>query len=247
MTKNVSIIRKIGGVGLAGAMTLGSSAAMAVDFDATATVQNALDVTVVNQMNLGTIFATSASTGAVGILRLTPVGGLTAVTDGTAGPSILSLGGQTPARASVAVGTDTEFTVELPPSILTTNLANGDVAEATFTSGGLEALAGAVELRIGGTAGNPSVARLYLGNFTVGDVTGGSITGDTSGAATDCTSATRLGAAAGDTVQCLITPTFDATAVEFAIGADIITDTTSGRDTYQEGTYTGTFEVTATY
>jgi hypothetical protein len=247
MNKNVEMLRKIGGLGLAGVLAVGCSTAMAVDFDVTAEVQNALEVTVVDQMNLGTIFATSASTGAVGILRLSPAGGVTAVTDGTAGPAILSLGGQTPARASVAVGTDTQFTVNLPPSILTTNLASTDVAETTFVNGGLEGLAGAVELRLGGEAGNPSVARLYLGNFSVGDVTSGSITGDTSGAATNCTDATRLGAAAGDTVQCLITPTFDATAVEFAIGADIITDTTSGRGTYQEGTYTGTFEVTATY
>lgn len=252
MKKFNSIYTAVKGAGLVGLLAAGSSAAMAADFDATATVQNALEVTVVNGMNLGTIFATTASSNLVGIIRLNPDGTVedaVASADADAdAPNIISLGGQDPARGSITVGSREAFTLTLPVSVSTANLADDEIAggtdEATAT------VANMTELRLGGAGGDPTVARLYLANMTVGEVTGGSISGDTTSAATDCESATRLPAAAGGAITCEITPSFGSTLVEFAIGADIVTDplaTATNRNTYQEGTYTGTFEVTATY
>ena len=252
MNKKASFVRKFGGAGLAGALVFGASAAMSADFDVTAQVANALEVTVVNDMDLGNIFAVDAPATNVGITRLTPAGAYTPVTVAGSGiPVLLGLGGATAARGSVAVPNDSPFTVLLPPAISADNLTPTGTAGPELPAlldAGLQASidAGeAIELRIGGAAGNPSVARLYLVNFSLGSVVGGTVTADTGGAATNCTSSTRL--TAGDPVECVLTPSFDATAVTFGIGADVVTDGSAARTAYQTGIYSGTFTVTATY
>ncbi|MCH8499861.1 MAG: hypothetical protein LAT63_15395 [Marinobacter sp.] len=253
MNKKASFVRKFGGAGLAGALVFGASGVMAADFDVTAQVSNALEVTVVNDMDLGNVFAVKTAPNIhVAITRLTPAGAYVPVTEPSATiPVLLGLGGATAARGSVAVPNDSPFTVLLPPAISGDNLtdtgATGPELPALLAAGLQASIdAGeAIELRIGGAAGNPSVARLYLVNFSLGSVVGGTVTADTAGAATNCTSSTRL--TAGDPVECVLTPSFDATAVEFGIGADLVTDSTAARTQYQSGTYSGSFTVTATY
>lgn len=249
MKKFNSIYTAVKGAGLVGLLAAGSSAAMAADFDATATVQNALEVTVVNGMNLGTIFATRAVSSSVGVLRLSPDGTITnpISTATTGAPSIIALGGQDPARASITVGSREPLTITLPVAASDDELSSDDRTGADQGDTAPGAIANMVELRLGGAGGDPSVARLYLANFSVGAVTGGSITDDTSNSdAETCSDATRI-VDEGDEITCEITPSFGSTLVEFAIGADIVTDISATRTTYEEGTYEGTFEVTATY
>jgi hypothetical protein len=120
MNKNVAMIRKIGGLGLAGAMAFGSAGATAADFGVSAQVQNTLAVTVVQPMALGSIFAASASSGLIGSLVLEPTGGMVA---GETGVVIKSLGGQAAARGSVA--TDQNFTVNVPTATIVTSTHTG--------------------------------------------------------------------------------------------------------------------------
>ncbi len=221
MKKNVSMIRKASGLGLAGVMALGASSAMAADFGASADVQSTLTVTVVNDMSFGTLFAASASSGEWDALTLEPAGTIT----NPAAPTstnfkLLSLGGTIqPAQATVA--TSQTFTVDLPD----------DIADDTIGSGTISGDSNAFPLTIAG--GDPDVAKLYVGNFTVGEIVGGSDTAN--GAAPDIE----------------IDPDFDATEVTFNIGANIYTDDGAGnggtRETYEDGTYSGTFPVTASF
>ena len=48
-------------IAVAGVVSLGTSSAQAVDFGATTTMQNTLEVTVVNDFDLGTVFATETA------------------------------------------------------------------------------------------------------------------------------------------------------------------------------------------
>jgi len=218
MKKHMAMIRKAGLGVIAGAMTFGAGSATAADFGVTAEVQNTLSVSVVAPMSLGTLFVNTTDGTGIGTLVLGPDG---TIAEGETNQVIKSLGGQSAARASVA--TDQNFTVTIPSGTLT--------ASAWAAPDDVTGIAGVVEVRIGGTAGDPNVARLYLANFTVGDIVGGAESGGP--------------AAAGAPVT--IDPDFGATEVTFGIGAEIFTDDSGTRTQYEAGTYEGTFEVTAAF
>ena len=227
MNKKASFVRKFGGAGLAGALVFGASAgAMAATFDVSADVQNALEVTQVQPMSFGTLFATAASDGSANgysYLTLQPGGGFDdAGQNQSSNIPLISLGGAQPARGSVAVGSTAEFQLTLPD---TASSGLGASSAVTLTGDDV------IQLRIGGASGDPAVARFYLTDFTAGSATGGTI-----------------GTPTGNVYP--VTPSFGSTAVEFGIGAVILTDlnlTGTSRDTYEAGTYSGTFEVTASY
>lgn len=209
--------------GLAFAATAG-----AATFSVSTDVENALTVTVVQDMSFGSLFATKAidntDTG-YSTLVLLPNGQFDddeslAVT----GVPLLSLGGATAARGSITVSGTTPISVTVPDAVATVHAGGTAVAYSAAAST-------PITLRIGGSAGDPAVARFHLINFTLGDVTGG-----TAGTPTTNTYP--------------VTPSFGSTVVEFGIGATIVTDTGATaltRNTYEAGTYTGTFEVTASY
>jgi hypothetical protein len=138
-----------------------STVASAATFNVTGTVQNALtvaaDAGTAGEMHLGTVFATTASSGSYKYMTLAP--------DGTMGASagagsiiLLGLGGHQAAGASVAVGNTTAFTVTLPDYAMgtldgTTTTATGTVVEVA--------------------PADPAAARLRLVNFRAGNPTGG--------------------------------------------------------------------------
>lgn len=229
MNKNAAMIRKIGGLGLAGLLAVGAGQATAETFTVNTDVQNTLAITVVENMNLGTLFAAKANSSAVSTLTLNPNTGaystLGETTIGGApgdGPSLVSLGGQQPAVGSVATGED--FDVTLPAGVI------GDLAASSdFDDQNADVLSGdIIEVTIGGATGDPDVARFYLTDFKVG------------GETTD-SNLTQTGNVAS------FAPGFGVTLVEFAIGATVITDGSGTRDTYEQGTYEGEFEVTASF
>lgn len=221
----------VASIGLLGVAMSGS--ASAVVFNANATVQNALVVTNVADMNLGTIFATTAASAAYRYMSLSPLAAMGG-SAGSATLTLIGLGGQVAAKGSVAVGVNTPFTVTLPAAEMPTlnPLESTGAVAGAITA--LKALADQVEVR----ATDPSVARFQLVDFVVGNITNGT-------ASANCTT---LG---GADTKCTLTPAFGATAVDFNIGATIVTDVNSSgagvRDTYQAAPYTGTFTVTATY
>ncbi len=212
-----------------------SGPASAVDFTASATVQNALTITNTADMNLGTVFATKAMAGKYSYMTLAADGTMGS-SAGSASVTLLGLGGQSAATGTVAVGTTTPFTLTLPAAELTTagNVEGTGEVAAAITA--LKALTDQVEVRIT----DPATARFQLVNFTVGAVTSGT-------AATDCAAAITGTA----TPVCTLTPDFGATSVGFGIGATIVTDVNSSgagdRDAYQAAAYSGTFTVTASY
>lgn len=198
-------------------------------FDVTATVQNALTVTNVQDLNLGTIFATAASDSAYKYVELAPSGTYGTVQGtGATTLTLLTLGGQQAARGSVAVGGTTPVKVTLPAAVFTSLEATGTVAGAVaqvLVEQGTAA--NPVEVRLG----DPLAARFYLGNFRAGAASGGSTSGN-------CSSSN----------VCTITPAFGQTSISFGIGATLVTDVAGGtRVTYEDATYTGSFEVTAAY
>lgn len=144
-------------VATVGSMGLIASPAAAGEFDVTAEVQNALEVTQVEPMNLGTLFAVDAVENERATLVLSPEGDMADGDDTTGAPTLLSLGGQQAARGLVAASD--EFTVTLPD-------AEGDLTDEAASVAATEG----VEVRIEG--GDPDVARLYLLEFRLGDVDG---------------------------------------------------------------------------
>jgi len=218
MNKNMKNFSKMGGLGLAGVLAFGASSAMAEDFTASADVQSTLTITIVNDLNFGTLFAATASSGEVDSLTLAPAGTFTTGPETSTVVNLLSLGGAVqPAQGSVA--TSNVFTLDLPDDITST------------TAGSINNDAGVTEMTIDG--GDPDVAKFLVGNFTVGELVGGSDTG------------------AGVAPDVEIDPDFGATEVSFNIGADVFTDDGAGdggiREAYEDGTYSGTFTVTASF
>ena len=232
----LNFTKKIAGIGAVAAMGMVMSGTVAAEtFTATATVQNALTVVKVNDMALGTIFATTASSG---VNRYMTLG-----SDGTMGSSLgdasltlIGLGGHSVAQASIAVGSTADVTVTLPdaePGTAITGIA-ADTAE-------LAQLPDVVWVDVA----DPDVAKFQLINFTVGNVGGG-----TAGA--NCSSVDDdSGAAPGTVNLCTLTPTFGSTSLTFDMGATIVTDTLATgatRNTYAASSaYDGNFTVTATY
>lgn len=201
-----------------------AATASAATFNVTTDVENALTVTVVQDLSFGSVFATTAVDDTLtgySTLVLLPNGQFDDTeSEVVSGVPLLSLGGATAARGSITVGSTTPITVTLPDAAAT--LHAGGTPAAYVGSGT------SISLRIGGPTGDPSVARFHLVNFTLGDVTGGT-----------------AAAAVGQDYP--ITPAFGSTTVEFGIGATIATDTSGTRTTYEAGVYSGTFEVVASY
>jgi len=193
-------------------------------FDVTATVQNTLTVTKVQDLNLGTIFATTASDTAYKYVTLSPAGTYGTVA-GHSSLTLLTLGGQQAARGSVAVGGTTPVRVTLPSASFAGLAVNGTAAVADLQTE--QSATTAVEVRLG----DPLAARFYLGNFRAGAASGGSVSDN-------CSSSN----------VCTITPAFGQTSISFGIGATLVTDVAgNSRVTYEDATYTGSFEVTAAY
>lgn len=209
-------VASIGAIALAGIVMSGT--ASAVNFSVTADVQNALTVTNVADMNLGTLFATTASSGEYRYMTL-GTDGVMGSPQGVGSPTItlLSLGGSiAAASASVAVGNNTPFTVTLPDAEPAAALDGSTVPVVTTT----------IEIQ----AVDPAAARFTLVSFRAGTVTGGT-------AAPACATS----------ISCVLTPSFAATQVDFGVGVTLVTDTSGTRTVYQPTTYTGNFDVTASY
>ncbi len=213
-------------VAVAGVVGLSSIAAQAADFNASTTLQNTLTVVSLQDFDLGTVFASSAGTAltdGVGAIQIEPDGTTTDVS--ASAISLISLGTPVPAQGSVDMAAP--FTLTLP--------ATNTVAAADFAA---DAGASLTNITTVGAAlehesANPDVPDLYLIHFTVADVSGG-------------TRADETAAFDGDFV---VTPEFGETTYVFNIGATLTTAPAAavGSETYQEGIYAGTFEVTASY
>ena len=224
-------MRKIGLATAISGLVFGMSSASAVDFDVTAEVENALEVTVVQPMSWGALFASNANGDSASGLKMDPNGDIEAVNDleistetgAESAPAFLSLGGQAPARGSVA-SNNNNFILSVP-NFKTINLSEA----ADFSTDN------AVVVRIAG--GDPDVARFYMVDFTVGDYVGGKLD----------TEVAENPAEADDSTDYIIDPDFNSNEVEFGIGATIYTDGSGTRTTYEQGTYEGTFTVTASY
>lgn len=221
MAKKIRMASKLGFGVVAGGLALGAGLASAASFNATATIENTLAMTVVQDMDFGTLFAASANDQAVAGLILSPNGTVSPATslvvDGasatTDAPKFLSLGGAAAARGSVLAGQG--FTVTVP-----------DKSSALLATGSAFVSGEGIPLTVNA---DPDQAAFYLTDFTVGDLVGGSAADEGSGA-------------------WKVTKDFGATSVEFGIGASIYTDGAGGlRTAYQAAVYSGTFEVTASY
>lgn len=195
-------------------------------FDVNATVQNSLTVTNVQDMNLGTLFAVSAASTAFKYAILAPTGSYTTPATGAATVTLLTLGGQQAARGSIAVGGQTPVKITLPASAFASIDPAGVDTDSTSSLRVAQNSANAVEVRVA----DPAVARFYLGNFRAGAASGGAVSDNCS---------------AGNV--CTITPAFGSTSISFGIGATLVTDLSGARTSYEESTYTGSFEVTAAY
>lgn len=214
-------------IAVAGVVSVGTSAVQAVDFTASATLQNTLTVVNVLDFDIGTVFASvtgAALANGVGALVITPDGVVSDPTD-SATVSLTSLSTPVPAQGSIEMTAD--FFLTLPD---TTGIDAADFAADAGTS--LVAITdgsgNATELVH--ESGNPSVPSLWMMHFTVGDVSGGVATEGTP--------------TQGDFT---VVQDFGQTTYVFNIGATITTEPSTTEQTYQEGVYSGTFEVTAAY
>ncbi len=215
-------------ISAAGVISLGASTAQAVDFGASATLENTLAVTVVNDLDIGTVFATetgAALTNGVGALIIAPDGSVTPHPTDSATVELVSLG--TPVGAQGSVDMSADFNLVMPDTtaaVAADFAANAGTSLATITGGS----ANATELVH--VSANPSVPSLYLMHFTVSDVSGGVSAEGTPNQ--------------GDFS---ITQDFGETTYVFNVGATVTTEPTAAAATYQAGVYSGTFAVTAAY
>lgn len=217
-------------IAVAGVIGLGASTAQAVDFGASATLENTLSVTVVNDMDLGTLFATAtgaALANGVGALIIAPDGGATPHGTDSTTIELVSLGAPTGAQGSVDMSSN--FNLELPNTVLTL-----PADFATDTSSSLVTITDGTgnSTELVHESANPAVPSLYLTHFTVSDVSGGVAGTET---------ATFDGGFP-------IVQNFGETTYVFNVGATVTTKPVStGAETYQAGVYSGTFVVTAAY
>ena len=196
-------------------------------FGVNATVQNALTVVNEADMALGTLFAVDANSTAYKYVVLSPAGTY-AEPVGNAAITLLTLGGQSAARGSVAVGNTTSFVVTLPDAEVAPGAASDNLNTLGASGNGISdtVVGSGIEVRLA----DPGVARFYLVNFRAGSVSGGA-------SSADC----------GTGNSCTLTPSFGSTSVSFGVGATIVTDL-GGRTAYEaDPGYTGSFEVTASY
>jgi hypothetical protein len=214
-------------IAVAGVISLGASTAQATDFSATATLQNTLTVTNVLDFDVGSVFATvtgAALANGVGALVIAPDGTVTDPTD-SATVNLISLSTPVPAQASVDITSDFVLTLPDTTAIKVADFPD-DVATsslATITGG----TANATELIH--SSANPTVPSLFLIHWTIGDVSGG--------VSTEVASTGVFNVVQG----------FGETTYVFNIGATVTTEPTVSEESYQEGVYSGTFAVTASY
>lgn len=206
-----------------------SGVVSAESFPVTAAVQTTVAITTIVGMNLGTIYAATAG-GATAdthsAITMAPSGTLSAKVEGVSATKLplIALGGHAPATATIVVSSTAPITLTLPVA---------DTATA-ITAVGYGAAVNAFANKVMIAAADPAVAKFQLVGFTVGGVTGG-----TPGTPCDI---------GNDALNsCILTPAFGSTALNFAIGATILTETSATSKTYQPTTYTGSFTVTASY
>lgn len=219
-------------IAVAGAVGLGTSIAHAEDFNASATLQNTLAVTNLQDLDLGSVFATAtggAPADGVGAIVISPEGAVTTPTVVSSSVNLVSLTSPTAAQGSVDMTAAFDLTLPDTSAALAAEFDGAAVTSyASWTDGT------AIELEH--ESANPAVPSLYLVHFTVGDVSGGTVGAEASQGA---------GVFA-------ITPDFGETTYVFNIGATLTTQPGTGTGpgdalTYQEGIYAGTFQVTAAY
>jgi hypothetical protein len=213
-------------VSMAATIGLGAAtSAQAVDFTASATVENTLVVTNLADFDLGTVFATTtgtALTDGVGALVIAPGGTTTDPTD-SATVQLINLGTPVPAQGSVAMAADFKLTLPDTSTIDAADFAaDAGSSLVNITNG----TGNAVELVH--SSANPSVPSLWLMHFAVGDVSGGTVGTETAGVWP-------------------VTQAFGSTSYVFNIGATVTTEPTASAMSYQAGVYSGTFTVTASY
>jgi len=224
----MNINRKYVTAAVGGFLGLVAHTSQAVDFNATATLQNTLAVTVIQDFDLGTVFATevapTAADGVAGFV-ITPDGVVEAPASNSTATRLTSLSAPVPAQGSVAISA--VFTLTFPNT--------ADIDDAEFVGGGtVDTDLGNQGIPLVHESGNPSVPDLFLMHFTVGDVSGGASAAVT----TDPT----------DNSNFTVTPDFGATEYVFNVGATVTTAPGGGTATvYQAGIYSGTFTVTAAY
>ena len=217
-------------VAVASVIGLGSTIAQAEDFDATAELQNTLAITVVNDLDLGTLFATTtgaALSEGVGALVISAADGLATAPTTNGEVTLTSLSGSAAASGTIDVLQD--LTLILPDT--------NTITEAQFDGTGLASdtmsVGGAIELtNDAAAAGNPS---LWLMHFTVASATTGTTTTTETG---DPANGGRY--------------SVDVTAAgeySFTVGATVTTAPYDGtaQQSYEAGTYGGTFSVIAEY
>ena len=232
-------------VAVAGTFCLMASTAQAAEFTASTTLQNTLAVTTISPLDIGTVFA--ASTGAnagegLGVMNIAADGTVSYDNSSTT-VRLMSLGTPVPAQGSVDSASDFKLTLPDTSGFTTASFPDdtGTELEADFITNigttlspgeGLEA----VELRV---SADESIPALYLLHFQVGDVSGGVATEGATANAGEWT----------------VDMDFGETTYVFNIGATVTTqpgiesatDADDGDLAYEEGTYSGTFQVTASY
>lgn len=209
-------------MGVAVVIGMGASGiAHAVSVNVNGAVQNTLTVTKNLDVNLGTIFATNSSSGFYRYMTLSTAGAFNASL-GSSSTTLLSLGGMAAGEGEVNALTVAPFTVTMPDAEVTLSPAGAAAIPATTDDIVVTHL----------TDGAANSASFRLLNFRAGAPTNGS-------ASTACSTG----------ITCVITPAAPG-PVTFKIGADVATQTdgvTTANNTFSEGTYLGSFTVTATY
>lgn len=211
----------------AAAATVSTTAAYAADFTASATLQNTLTVVSVADFDIGTVFASQTGAGltdGVGALVIGADGTVTDPAD-SATVSLTSLTTPTPGQGSIDMTADFFLTLPDTSSIDAADFAaDAGSSLVNITNGNGNAAELVHE------TGNPSVPSLWLMHFSVGDVSGGISSEGTPNQ--------------GDFT---VVQDFGESSFIFNIGATLTTEPTAAAETYQEGIYTGTFEITASY
>ena len=220
-------------VAVAGAFSLMVATAQAADFNATTTLQNTLTVVSLQDFDIGTVFASSTANAiaeGVGALEIAPDGTVGEASTASTTVSLISLGAPTPAQGSVDMAAD--FDLQLP------NTSGIDPASFTANS---PATLGTMLINKAATppyaeltheSGDTEIPSLFLVHFLIEDVSGGISTAG----------ATNTGAYA-------IEQEFGETTYVFNVGATLTTEPGNGTaaQNYEEGIYSGTFEITASY
>ncbi len=226
MKKNIAMMSKVGGLGLAGAFVFGATSVSAEQFDVNVQVQNALAIDDITPMDFGTLYAATANGSAVSGISIAPNGdigeGLTqTINGGAAGdaPPFLSLVDGAPASGSVA--TDATFNIIMPDAL------SADLDSSGWAGDDIDSPR--IQL-------SPDTAGFYLTDFNLTEATLVQTGGTGSPQLTEVSAGTYT-----------IDPGFNAESVQFFIGATIWTDGEGTRKTYDEALYTGTFEVTAEF